>query len=87
MNLAQKQHLDRIKNLSVSLIDTKYKRGAKEHKGADPLLAMDEDRLASEIIYELVDALTYVITLREKQMAKKGFKCCVNCGKKFKKKS
>lgn len=74
MKKAQKQHLDRVKKLMTTLVDFKYKRGAKEHKNSDPILAKSEEELAIETIWELVDGLIYLITLREKQMAKGGFK-------------
>lgn len=54
------EHISRIQNEFVELVDMKYKLGIREHGGH-----LWEKPLDTESLMEAVDQVTYLITLRD----------------------
>ena len=64
MTKEQEIHLANIKILFSMLVDTKYRRGQKEHGGN--LIDVPLLNLINNAIDECIDQFTYLVTLREK---------------------
>ena len=64
MDLKNEQHLASIKRDFMFLVDTKYRKGNKEHGGN--LQDLSEVQLLDAAIDEAIDQVTYLLTLREK---------------------
>lgn len=64
MTPAQESHLLDLKYEFIKALDAKYRSGASEHKG--DLLSMTVEQLVDEAIYENIDQITYLLTLKAK---------------------
>jgi hypothetical protein len=64
MDLKNEQHLESIKRDFMFLVDTKYRKGNKEHGGN--LQDLSDVQLLDAAIDEAIDQVTYLLTLREK---------------------
>jgi len=64
MNTAQEQHLQKIKDQFNELVDSKYRKGQAAHGG--DLWA--KSGLLDMAIEEAIDQVTYLVTLKDKEM-------------------
>lgn len=64
MNESQEAHLERIKILAATWIDSKFRAGAEEHEG--DLLDMPILTILDNAIDEAVDLFVYLASLRGK---------------------
>ena len=64
MNKDQEQDLSEIQGLFHSLVDEKYRKGAKEHGGN--IWDISIDQLAHEAMNEAIDQFVYLKTLHDK---------------------
>ncbi len=62
MTPKQERHLQEIKDEFDSLVDRKYRLGAKEHDG--DLQDMGTDDLLDNAIAEAIDLVVYLLTLK-----------------------
>lgn len=66
MTNEQLEHLANIKIKINGLVDDKYRRGAAEHAGTDPLMSMGLTNLTDNVISELLDGLIYCLEVKRK---------------------
>lgn len=57
-------HLDKLKKACLTLMDSKYRKGQKEHGG--DLWRMPLEDLLDNAILEAVDQVVYLLTARER---------------------
>ena len=62
MNVEQEQHLQDVKEEFYSLVDRKYRKGAKKHGG--DLLSSSALILCNHALDEAIDQVVYLLTLR-----------------------
>jgi len=64
MKQKQELHLSMIQSKVRKLINTKYRRGAREHQGN--LSNLSSKKLIDEALNEVIDLAVYLITLKNK---------------------
>ncbi len=64
MSPAQEDHLARVKQEFLALVDAKYRAGAREHGGE--LLEVPDLAILDFAIEEAVDQVVYLLSLKEK---------------------
>ena len=67
MNEQQEAHLQRIKVLFVTEVDSKYREGQAEHGGN--LFDLHALQLVENALLEALDQVVYLVTLRDKLRA------------------
>jgi len=66
----QKAHVEEIARTFCTMMAAKYAQGQLEHGG--DLWDMPSDRLLDNAIYEAIDQVVYLLTLRQKLGRKEG---------------
>ncbi len=69
MTTVQEGHLSEIKSHFLYHVDTKYRKGQREHGGN--LFDLTPLQLVEAALDEAVDQFTYLVTLRDKLLTEK----------------